>query len=78
MKNQSTLLSSPLSMADFIARLAFFAAAPFVIVLVAELFPVRGAIIDVSLALSVFILGEAPRRLASRFKPLGYVLREAL
>ncbi|HEX3777627.1 MAG TPA: hypothetical protein VHV51_24325 [Polyangiaceae bacterium] len=78
MKDKSTLLSSPLSMADFIARLAFFAAAPFGIVLVAELFPVRGAIIDVSLALSVFILGETPRRLAARFKPLGYVLREAL
>ena len=30
-KVQSTLLTSPLSMADFIARLAFFAIAPFVI-----------------------------------------------
>jgi hypothetical protein len=77
-KARSTLLSSPLSLADFIARLAFFGIAPFAIVLVAELFPVRGALIDVGLALSVFILGEAPRRFASRFKPLGYVLREAL
>ena len=65
-------------MADFIARLAFFAIAPFAIVLVAELFPVRGALLDVGMALSVFILGEAPRRFASRFKPLGYVLKEAL
>ncbi len=77
-KPASTLLSSPLSLADFIARLAFFAIAPFAIVLAAELFPVRGALIDVGIALSVFILGEAPRRFASRFRPLGYLLKEAL
>ena len=76
-KPQSTLLSSPLSLADFIARLAFFALAPFAIVLAAELFPVRGALIDVGLAMSVFLLGEAPRRFASRFKLLGVVLKEA-
>ncbi|MEO8905926.1 MAG: hypothetical protein ABI488_25550 [Polyangiaceae bacterium] len=77
-KARSTLLTSPLSLADFIARLAFFATAPFAIVLAAELFPVRGALIDVGLALSVFILGEAPRRMASRFRPLSLLLREAL
>jgi hypothetical protein len=77
-KPASTLLTSPLSLADFIARLAFFAIAPFAIVLAAELFPVRGALIDVGLAMSVFILGEAPRRFASRFRPLGYLLKEAL
>ncbi|MEO7032556.1 MAG: hypothetical protein ABI548_01890 [Polyangiaceae bacterium] len=77
-KARSTLLTSPLSLADFIARLAFFAIAPFAIVLAAELFPVRGALIDVGLALSVFILGEAPRRIASRFRPLSLLLREAL
>lgn len=77
-KAHSTLLTSPLSLADFIARLAFFAIAPFAIVLAAELFPVRGALIDVGLALGVFILGEAPRRYASRFKPLGLLLKEAL
>jgi hypothetical protein len=77
-KDRSTLLTSPLSLADFVARLAFFAIAPFAIVLAAELFPVRGALVDVGLALSVFILGEAPRRFASRFKPLGILLKEAL
>ena len=70
-KDRSTLLTSPLSMADFVARLAFFAIAPFAIVLAAELFPVRGALIDVGLALFVFMLGEAPRRVASRFRPIG-------
>ena len=77
-KDRSTLLSSPLSLADFLARLAFFAIAPFAIVLAAELFPVRGALIDVGLALTVFILGEAARRYATRFRPLGLLLREAL
>ena len=65
-------------MADFAARLVFFASAPFAIVLLAELFPVRGALVDVGLALSVFLLGEASRRVASRFRPIRFVLREAL
>ena len=77
-RDRSTLLTSPLSLADFVARLAFFAIAPFAIVLAAELFPVRGALIDVGLAMSVFILGEAPRRVASRFRPVSLLLREAL
>jgi hypothetical protein len=32
----------------------------------------------VGLALSVFILGEAPRRYAARFRPIAFLLREAL
>jgi hypothetical protein len=77
-KDRSTLLTSPLSMADFVARLVFFASAPFAIVLAAELFPVRGALIDVGLALFVFLLGEAPRRGAMRYRPVKFLLREAL
>ena len=77
-KDRSTLLTSPLSMADFAARLVFFASAPFVIVLCAGLYPVRGALIDVGLALFVFLLGEAPRRGAARFRPIAFLLREAL
>jgi hypothetical protein len=65
-------------MADFVARLVFFASAPFAIVLCAELFPVRGALVDVGLALLVFLLGEAPRRGAARFLPLKLLLSEAL
>ena len=65
-------------MADFVARLVFFACAPFAIVLAAELFPVRGALIDVGLALFVFLLGEAARRGAARFRPISILLREAL
>ena len=77
-KDRSTLLTSPLSLADFVARLVFFASAPFAIVLAAELFPVRGALIDVGLALLVFLLGEATRRKATRIRPVAFLLREAL
>ena len=65
-------------MADFVSRLLFFGIAPFAIVLAAELFPVRGALVDVGLALFVFILGEASRRVAARFRPVAFLLREAL
>jgi len=75
---RSTLLSSPVSFADFLLRLAFFALAPAGIVLVAELFPVRGALIDVGLALGVFVLGEYARAIAARSRVLGLVLKEAL
>jgi len=52
---RSTLLTSPVSFADFVCRVAFFFSAPFAIVVVAQLFPVGGALLDVGLALVVFI-----------------------
>ena len=76
--SRSTLLTSPVSFADFLFRLAFFALAPVGIVLAAELFPVRGALIDVGLALSLFLGGEAVRSLALRSRVVGYLLKEAL
>lgn len=76
--DRSTLLSSPLSALDFAFRLAFFALAPFAIVVVAELFPVRGALIDVGLALLVFVASEAVRAWSSRSRLLGWLLSEAL
>ena len=74
----STLLSSPVSFGDFLLRLGFFALAPVGIVLAAELFPVRGALIDVSLALSVFVAGEAARGVARRSRVATLLLKEAL
>jgi hypothetical protein len=65
-------------MADFLFRLAFFAIAPFGIVIAAELFPVRGALLDVALALLVFVSSEAARRWAEEVKPLRLLLKEAL
>lgn len=74
----STLLSSPVSFGDFVLRLGFFALAPVGIVLAAELFPVRGALIDVGLALSVFVVGEAARGVARRSRLATFFLKEAL
>lgn len=53
---------------DFLLRLAFFATAPFVLVLVASLFPVTGALLQVALALVAFFAAEALRRLSRRSK----------
>ncbi|HEY2406173.1 MAG TPA: hypothetical protein VGI10_09230 [Polyangiaceae bacterium] len=65
-------------MGDFLLRLAFFAAAPIAIVLLANLFPVRGALIDVALALGVFSAGESLRRRAANSRVLSLALKEAL
>lgn len=78
MAERSTLLTSPVSALDFAFRVAFFALAPFAIVVVAELFPVHGALIDVALALLVFVANEAARRWSSRSRLLGWLLSEAL
>lgn len=55
----STLLTSRRSQADFIARLVFFAAAPFAIVLLAVIFPVTAALVNIGIALALFLAGEA-------------------
>jgi hypothetical protein len=75
---RSTLFTSPVSLADFVFRLAFFAVAPFAIVVVAQLFPVRGALIDVALALLVFVSSEAAHRLARRWRAVDLVISQAL
>lgn len=62
---------------DFLLRLTFFASAPAAIVFIAALFPVRGALIDVLLALGVFALGEAQSRFL-RFRWLNWLLSEAV
>lgn len=76
--DRSTLFTSPVSFADFVFRLAFFALAPFAIVRAAELFPVFGVLIDVVLALGVFIAGEAVRRYAAKHKLAKALLSRAL
>ena len=58
--------------------MAFFLLAPAAIVVVAELFPVRGALIDVGLALAVFVASEALRGPVQKWKPLSWLLSEAL
>lgn len=51
---------------DFALRLAFFSSIPFLIVRVAALFPVTGALVQIALALVAFFAGEAVQRLAAR------------
>lgn len=63
----STLLTSPVSQFDFVARLAFFALAPVAIVPVTLLFPVTGTLISVGLFLVVFFAGESARGWVRRF-----------
>jgi hypothetical protein len=74
----STLLTSPLSMYDFLMRLAFFAFAPVAIVFAANLFPIRGTLIDVGLALGVFVASEMAQRWSSKSRLVGTLLHEAL
>jgi hypothetical protein len=57
---------------DFLLRLAFFATVPFVLVLVAALFPVTGALVQVALGLAAFFAGEALRRWSARSRLVSW------
>lgn len=59
---------------DLLVRCSFFATAPFLLVFVALLFPVTGAVVQIALALVVFFAGGAVRRRTARWP----VLEEAL
>jgi hypothetical protein len=63
---------------DFLLRLAFFATVPFVLVLVAAIFPVTGALVQVALGLAAFFAGEALRRWASRSKLVSLAVSSQL
>lgn len=67
-----------LHISDFVTRLAFFAAAPFLLVFVAEVFPVTGAIVQVLVCLTVFLLAETARRVAARSRVVQFLLRNQL
>jgi hypothetical protein len=77
-QDRSTLLTSPLSMADFAFRVVFFALAPFAIVVAAELFPMQGVLLDIGLALGVFVVSEGARRWSERSRVLSWFLSRAL
>jgi hypothetical protein len=63
---------------DFVTRLAFFAIAPRLVVLMAALYPVSGAVLQIGLALVVFVAAEAARQLAERSKLASLVLSSQL
>ncbi|HEY5957939.1 MAG TPA: hypothetical protein VIV60_15355 [Polyangiaceae bacterium] len=73
-KNQSSALSH----VEFLLRLGFFATAPLAIVYLAALFPLRGAIVDVALALLIFTFSEHARRFTARSRALRFLFEEAL
>ncbi len=60
---------------DFLLRLAFFAVAPPLIVLLTVLFPMGGAIVNVGLALVFFLFAEALRRRAPKTGILASFVR---
>lgn len=68
------MLESLQRTADFVLRLAFFALAPLLIVLVTAVFPVTGALVTIGLALAVFLFAEAAKNLTTRFP----ILKKAL
>jgi hypothetical protein len=63
---------------DFVLRLAFFAVAPPLIVLLTALFPMGGAIVNVGLALVFFLFAEALRERAPKKGPLAAFVRSQL
>jgi hypothetical protein len=63
---------------DLALRLAFFAAAPFLLVFAAALFPITGALVQVGLGLAAFFAGEALRRLSTRSRLVGWALGSQL
>lgn len=63
---RSTVLTSPTSLLDFVARLIFFALAPWGIILVALLFPVTGTLVSITVALLVLAVAETAQRWANR------------
>jgi hypothetical protein len=70
--------ASAWSRVDYPLRLLFFAVAPFAIVFVASLFSVTGALIDCSLALIIFVLGDQVRSWSTRSRLLTWLLDTAL
>jgi hypothetical protein len=63
---------------DFLLRGAFFSFAPFFIVFGAQLFPVTGAVVQIALALLVFLAGEAARGVAARSRVAAVLLSNQL
>jgi hypothetical protein len=75
---RSTLLTSPVSQLDFAARLAFFALAPWAIILVAILFPVTGTLLSIAAALIVFVAAETFRGWAGRSRIIRLLVSREL
>lgn len=67
-----------LDVVEYALRLAFFAAVPFGVVVLASLVPMTAALVNIVLALGAFFFGEVLRKHAQRRGWLGTVLRRQL
>jgi hypothetical protein len=63
---------------EFFLRLAFFAAVPRVLVRLAELYPVTGALVQIAISIGVLFAGEAAKTLASKSRIASIVLKKQL
>lgn len=63
-----------LDLADFGARIAFFAVAPFVVFILAAVFPVTATLVNLGLCLAVVVFADVVRQAQARFPLLGKVL----
>jgi hypothetical protein len=63
---------------DFLLRLAFFSTAPLLLVRIAALFPMTGALAQIALTLIVFFAAEAVRRVGERSRLARLVLSSQL
>ncbi len=63
---------------DLSLRLAFFATAPLLLVFVAALFPMTGALVQIGFTLLVFFAAEAVRDVAARSKLAKWILSSQL
>lgn len=63
---------------DLLVRLAFFAIVPFLATRVSAAFPMTGVLVNIALALAVFVFAEAVRRRAERSRILRFVARRQL
>jgi hypothetical protein len=74
----NTTLTRALAPFDIALRLAYFAMAPAVLVVLAARFPILGVVLNVALAVVVFAFASAFRRWVDRYPLLGKVLATQL
>lgn len=63
-----------LDLADFGARIAFFAVAPFAVIIMAAVFPVTGTLVNLGLCLGVVVFADVVRQMQARYPVIGKVL----
>jgi len=63
-----------LDAADFAARVVFFAFAPFIVFVLATIFPVAATLVNLALCLAVCVFADAVRNMHRRVPLLGFIL----